>query len=619
MGLRKMFIFTLGAKIKNLIKAFKTRVLLDFGLFEAESCLDTQLTELNDKNLLDSASLVITPNAYKETTLYSVVPSDATGDMDVVRATRATRVNSDGLIELVPYNLFIRSEEFENGYWSKQRTSITQNVIMAPNGTMSADSLVGVSGNTYAFTGTLGVNVVSNSFVARNECTVFFYLKYNGLNRIRVMYGGATSMSGGRYVEVDLQLGIITNTGINITNPFIEDVGDGWYRVGFSSIVNASPTNNRFGVGLGDTVKTVADGVDGVYIWGAQLVDGDLPKEYLPVSTGFDIPRIDYSNGSCPSILVEPQRTNLVFPSVGNLIPINAGQVVNNAGISPDGTNTSQKVIFGNAINDGARIIGDSIPVTGNVVYTLSFYAKNILGNASFNVRIDTNTTVLLANQSIISDNTWKKYTMTFTTDASATSITNNTRLRSGFGNEILFWGFQLEVGTNVTSYIPTVASTVTRNADVIRKSGISDLIGQTEGSIYVEVNISELGSGTKNICQLSFDGSNRFGIQDTGTVSRVLILSNQFAGTTFNFTRLTLGINKLCLIYTNGTWKIFRNGVLAGQQANGIYTSNLSILQVGSGGNPSFPAAQLNDSINLLALYPIILSDAQAIQLTTL
>ena len=53
-------------------------------------------------SLLNSASLCVTPNAYKEGTLYSVIPNTSLGDMTVVRATTATRVNSAGLVELVP-------------------------------------------------------------------------------------------------------------------------------------------------------------------------------------------------------------------------------------------------------------------------------------------------------------------------------------------------------------------------------------------------------------------------------------------------------------------------------------------------------------------------------------
>jgi hypothetical protein len=65
-------------------------------------------------SLLDTASLLLTPNAYKEGKLYSVIPSDGSGDFTFTRATTATRVNSAGLVELVPYNLLQRSERFNN-------------------------------------------------------------------------------------------------------------------------------------------------------------------------------------------------------------------------------------------------------------------------------------------------------------------------------------------------------------------------------------------------------------------------------------------------------------------------------------------------------------------------
>jgi hypothetical protein len=297
MSLRKMFIFTLGAKIKNLIQAFKLRVLTDLGQFEAESCLDAKLVELNDANILDSASLVVTPNGYKEQVLYSVVPADGTADLEVVRATTGTRVNADGLIETV----------------------------------------------------------------------------------------------------------------------------------------------------------------------------------------GLNIPRIDYSNGSCPSILVEPQRTNLISHSSNlGVLPWNAvGDEVllfPNEAIAPDGTMTAARYLM----NAGSARTRYLVSITSGVTYTVSFWAKNIsmtsgnstltgVGAPAFNYIPLINTT------------TWTRITYTFT--ATATAASANFRLiQSGnIGGEILFWGAQLEVGTNATSYIPTIASTVTRNADVISKSGLTGITTITE------------------------------------------------------------------------------------------------------------------------------------------
>jgi hypothetical protein len=88
-----------------ILSAFKSRVSTDSGIFEAETCLDAQLNNLNNKNLLSNASLILTPNAYKVNKIYSVVPSTGNGDLTVVRNTTATRVNKDGIIESVAANV----------------------------------------------------------------------------------------------------------------------------------------------------------------------------------------------------------------------------------------------------------------------------------------------------------------------------------------------------------------------------------------------------------------------------------------------------------------------------------------------------------------------------------
>ena len=52
-------------------------------------------------SLYDKASLVQIPSGTKAGTLYSVLPANGDGDFDHTRATSATRVNKDGLIESV--------------------------------------------------------------------------------------------------------------------------------------------------------------------------------------------------------------------------------------------------------------------------------------------------------------------------------------------------------------------------------------------------------------------------------------------------------------------------------------------------------------------------------------
>jgi hypothetical protein len=640
MSIRRMMLFTLGAKIKNLIDAFKTRVLATQGEFEAESCLEAQLTELDNDNLLDSASLIVTPNGYKENLLYSVVPNNTTGDMSVTRATTATRVNADGFIEQVPYNLFQRSEEFENVFWTKQRTSITQNTIMAPNGTMTADNLIATIGVIYTYTGALGVNVISSSFTQRSLCTVSFYLKYNGLNRIRVMYGTASTMGGDNYVEVDLQLGIITGSNL-VTNPFIENVGNGWYRVGFTDNIT-SATNNRFGVGLGDTVKTIANGIDGVYIWGAQLVDGSLAKDYFLTTNGFNVPRIDYSNGSCPSILVEPQRTNVLIRSEElNITPWSSAgiNVTPNTIISPSGL-LNADTITGDGNLTLHQTFQTNISYVSGSTYTFSVYVKkgtndfiqiSLPNNTFFSLRFanfDINTGVIgnvsagVTASILNAGNGWYRCIVTSTASATITStislvlITSSTSIRNennSLNTSVNVWGAQLEVGTNVTSYIPTFASTVTRNADVISKTGISSLIGQTEGTMFADVKVSankesvralQISDGTiGNRIQLAFNGNNFAPAVVNGGVVQAVFP-----------TPFTAGRNKLAIAYANNDVVAYLNGIQIGSDS--LATIPLcNLIDVGHSLGGSF----FNNEINFISLFKTRLTNTQLATLTTL
>jgi len=105
LGLHRGIFKSAVSYVSNLIKAFKARIILDSGIFEAQNCLKTTLTNLDSLELLTKASLIVTPNAYKAGELYSVIPNTTLGDLDVVRATTATRVNSAGLIESVAINV----------------------------------------------------------------------------------------------------------------------------------------------------------------------------------------------------------------------------------------------------------------------------------------------------------------------------------------------------------------------------------------------------------------------------------------------------------------------------------------------------------------------------------
>jgi hypothetical protein len=431
--------------IQPIIDSFKARVSSDGGTFEAESCLNTTLTELNNEGLLEQASLVITPNSVEAGKLFSIKPTDGSGDLSVVRATTKTRVNSLGVIESVPINvaaldysngscpsilvepqrtnLVLRSEEFNDAYWIPTYITIIANDAISPAGNTTADRGTVSSG---------GNGIIAKSISTTNSTFSVFAKKGNS-NSISLLVLGSSHRA-----DFNLDLGTITFSSGTGVSPKIENYGNGWFRCILQNIPSVTQVRIYVG-GLGVAVEN-----DYNYVWGAQL-----------------------------------------------------------------------------------------------------------------------------------------------------------------------------EAGTNATSYIPTVASAVTRNADVISKTGISDLIGQTEGSLFIESQLPAVSeSSIKTLFALSLDDSNRMTCYAS---SSSLTYVDTKAGINqevynFNFASILGQTLRFAIKWSPNQTKIFINGSL-------VRTYNLNpavgfnSLRIGIS---AFSTNSWNGLIRQNILFPL-LTDAELIQLTTL
>ena len=177
-------------------------------------------------SLLDTASLLLTPNAYKEGKLYSVIPSNGNGDFTATRATTATRVNADGLVDLVPYNLVQYSEQFENVSWAKiNGSSIASNSETAPDGTLTADTIIEGTGYNQ-FGVTQGYNVTQGT-----AYTLSIYFKIKERNSISLRMGVDARWEGGLAPTVNFNAAtMITTIESGIPTTTFVGVGNGWYR-----------------------------------------------------------------------------------------------------------------------------------------------------------------------------------------------------------------------------------------------------------------------------------------------------------------------------------------------------------------------------------------------------
>ncbi|MCH7495902.1 MAG: hypothetical protein IH825_07425, partial [Candidatus Marinimicrobia bacterium] len=113
--------------------------------------------------------------------------------------------------------------------------------------------------------------------------------------------------------------------------------------------------------------------------------------------------------------------------------------------------------------------------------------------------------------------NGWFRCGIGFTTDGADASGTFRIRVAEADNDfnvdldgtsSIFVWGAQLEAGAFPTSYIPTGASAVTRNADDIQTSSIGTQWNDNASTVYVDVSVPALAGATKDILDFTDGGA---------------------------------------------------------------------------------------------------------------
>jgi hypothetical protein len=278
------------------LRSFWQRVRDDGGTMQDYNSAISLYRSNND------ALLAVSASATKAGKLYSVIPTDGSGDFSVT-AAKGRRINKNGLIESVatnvprinwvagkPYilreaqatNRLLRSEDFSDVYWNKDGVIPEYNTIetLAPNGTQTA-TLIN-EGNTNA------VHRVTSSlinFSLKNGVSVF--VKYKSIRYVRLSIGGEFNNPEliNRRADFDLVNGtILRNTDYTPTAK-IEPIANGWFRISFIMLEPSILTENRFTITLldvngSDTLVYTGTNRE-VYIWGAQLEATNLVSSYI--------------------------------------------------------------------------------------------------------------------------------------------------------------------------------------------------------------------------------------------------------------------------------------------------------------------------------------------------
>ena len=355
-----------------------------------------------------------------------------------------------------------------------------------------------------------------------------------------------------------------------------------------------------------------------------------------------NVARFDYDpvTLAAKGLLIEEQRTNLLTYSEqfdnAAWAKRSLSGVTANAAVSPDGTANADKLVEDSTTD--FRQVAQS-PSLAAVQHTFSVFLKAaertwarivcVDGSAYINLATGAlgitaaGTVSFSAQTPVYYGNGWYRVAGVFTPAAGFATVA--VRLAIGNGGQtypgdgtsgIYIWGAQLEAGAFATSYIPTVASTVTRSADVATMTGanFSSWFNASQGTLVTAFRTGTV-SGTRTVCaandttsnesiRLRTVSTNPFLTVTDGGVDQADIDAGTVAAST---------VYKIAGAYTANDFAACLNGGTVGTDASGtLPTATQLVLGNSAAGN------YLNGHIRSLAYYNTRLPNAQLQSLTT-
>ena len=341
-------------------------------------------------------------------------------------------------------------------------------------------------------------------------------------------------------------------------------------------------------------------------------IKGIIDNVSVKESTKNNLARVDY-DGTASSLLVEPQRTNLLPYSedfANSDWTKNAGTTITpNYAISPNGNLNASRYL-----GTGASGLGDKFTLNP-VSNTLSFFVKSNTGQNQFcRILGDSNQ----SSGNLLVTTEWSRITHTFTASGNANKTNGIFRDLSDNDIDILIWGGQLEEGSYATSYIPTSGSTVTRVQDQYSKTGISNLINSEEGVLFAEIAAFEGANTDRQISISDGSTSNRVVMALLSNGTQIQFVVSSGGSITVNTTQTIPTIisgTKIAFAYKVNNFKIYANGILIASDTNGTVPTGLSVLAFNRGdGNDIFFG-----KVKQLQVYKTALTDTELATLTTI
>jgi hypothetical protein len=584
-------------------------------------------------SLYKDASLVMIPSAYKDGKLYSIRPTDGSGDFTFSRGSNlaATRVDVNGLIEKGRENLLLQSNQFDTTPWINAGTTDSSGQL-GYDGSNDAWLITKVSAN----------GRMEQSVSSSGVNTLSVYAKANASDWALIQHIGG----GNPYAFFNISTGEKGALGGGAIDSKIQSIGNGWYKLSITSNETISQ------VRIYPSEANTTSGTSGsIYIQDAQLEAGLVATDYIETGASTaqagileDMPRLDYS-GSCPSLLLEPQRSNLVAHSEyygssewskrtsdSTAVPV----VTNNYAVSPEGVkNASRVVVTKPSTDNDFAVITDFGGVTKSAgdKFASSVYLKatdaSQVGKIVDIYSYESGGGYWTIKSHTLTDD-WVRVDAVSTANTSTGNVEllNIGKARASAGGttlanmatDFLVYGAQFEEGSYPTSYIPTYGSSVTRSDESSFVSSLqSNNIVEATDSYTIFFDISNDKGGNS-----ADDGNSQWlkGLDSSGTLIWTLrkndvtnqrqhrLYINVDSGYVFNYTN----ISKACFVFTGNKIRAIIDGAL-----DSTYTSDNSPLDLNKIELNYGSADRTSIELSQLALFPTALTDSECIALTTL
>ncbi len=369
-------------------------------------------------------------------------------------------------------------------------------------------------------------------------------------------------------------------------------------------------------------------------------------------SSAINAARFDYNPATLAplGLLIEEQRVNLTLYSnqFDNAAwTKRSASVTANTTTSPDGTTNADRLTADGLLAN--HVAQQTVTYTA-AAHTLSVYAKrdtndfvqvrfgaaaSAQGFANFDLNAGTLGTIgaTVSSASITpAGNGWYRCTITATTAAVGsnagfyivTSATSGSAEVNTLTTSVFLYGAQLEAGAFATSYIPTVASTVTRAADnaVMTGTNFSSWYNQSEGTVVVDCN-QVVGANSTSVAYAISDNTfnnSQYGVYTGGNAFRganYLVGGVAQAGdiNTFSVANVAVPL-KDAFAYAVNNFGESLNGQTTRTDSVGVVNTASNRMYIGS--NWSGGGNFLNGHIRTITYYATRLSNAQLQALTS-